>query len=99
MRKVNILCVCGAGLGTSLMAKMKVDKLLKEVGLKANDEATDAGSVRGQKVDLIVTTEAISKALGEVSGSKKVTVKNFADNAEFRNSVLPILNEFMEAGE
>lgn len=29
MKKVNILCVCGAGLGTSLMAKMKVDKLLK----------------------------------------------------------------------
>ena len=50
-------------------------------------------------VDLIVTTEAISKALGEVAGSKMVTVKNFADNAEFRNSVLPILNEFMEAGE
>ncbi len=34
MRKVNILCVCRAGLGTSLMAKMKVDKLLKEVGKK-----------------------------------------------------------------
>ena len=48
---------------------------------------------------LVVYVGKISKALGEVSGSKMVTVKNFADNAEFRNSVLPILNEFMEAGE
>ncbi len=99
MKKFKILCVCGAGLGTSLMAKMKVDKLLKEVGLKADVEATDAGSVRGQKVDLIVTTEAISKALGEIAGVKLVTVRNFANNNEFRESVLPILEEFMREGK
>jgi len=98
MKKYKILCVCGAGLGTSLMAKMKVEKLLREFEIRANVEATDAGSARGQKVDLIITTEAISKALGKMDEVKVVTVKNFADNEEFRSSIIPILEEFRSGG-
>ncbi|HYE82072.1 MAG TPA: PTS sugar transporter subunit IIB [Clostridia bacterium] len=89
---VRILCVCGIGLGTSMMAKMQVDKLCQEIGLKANTEPIDAGSVKGQKADLIVTTTGISKVLKGI-GIKMVVIDNFAKKEELRNILLPVLEE------
>lgn len=91
MARIKILCVCGVGLGTSLMAKMTVDKLLAEIKLDASVEALDAGSAKGQKADLIVTTTGIAKALGDLRGAELVTVDNFADRAALRAKLLPVL--------
>lgn len=90
---VKILCVCGIGLGTSMMAKMQVDKLCQEIGLKANTEPIDAGSAKGQKADLIVTTTGISKVL-KGTNIKMVIIDNFANKGELRSVLLPVLEGF-----
>lgn len=89
---VKILCVCGIGLGTSMMAKMQVDKICNEIGLKANTEPVDAGSVKGQKVDLIVTTTGIAKVLNN-KDVPMVVIDNFADKKKLREILMPVLEE------
>lgn len=91
---VKIFCVCGIGLGTSMMAKMSVDKMCKEVGLKADVEAIDAGSIKGQNADLIVTTKEIAKALGEIKSSKLVIMDNFINKEKMKKELIPVLEQF-----
>ena len=87
---VKILCVCGIGLGTSMMAKMQVEKLCDEVGLKADVEPLDAGSLRGHKSDLVITTTSIAKTLGNMD-TPVVVIENFANKAALREELIPIL--------
>lgn len=91
---MKIYCVCGIGLGTSMMAKITVDKICKEIGIKADVEAIDAGSVKGQKVDIIVTTSGIAKALGNVKVNDLVIVDNFVKKNLIREKLIPVLEKY-----
>ena len=92
---VKIVCVCGIGLGTSMMAKMQVDKMCSEVGLRADVEPLDAGSLKGHKMDLIITTTSISKTLGDVP-APMVIIDNFAAKEKFRQELIPILEKLRD---
>ena len=45
------------GMGSSLIMKMTIDKALRELGVEAEIEHWDAGTVGSKNVDLIVTSE------------------------------------------
>lgn len=49
-----IVCVCGLGMGSSLIMKMSVDKAARELGIDAEIEHWDAGTVGSKHADLIV---------------------------------------------
>lgn len=54
---MHIVCVCGMGLGSSLILKMTVDKALSQLGSTGhNIEHWDAGTVDSKEADLIVTS-------------------------------------------
>lgn len=54
---MHIVCVCGMGLGSSLILKMTVDKALSQLGSTGHDiEHWDAGTVDSKQADLIVTS-------------------------------------------
>lgn len=55
---MHIVCVCGLGMGSSLILKMTVDKAMKELGQPDHDiEHWDAGTVDSRNADLIVTSQ------------------------------------------
>ena len=93
---IKIFCVCGLGMGTSMMAKMSVDKLCREVGLEAKVEAIDAGSVKGQKADLVVTTGGIARALGQLKIDEMVVIDNFVDKKKLREELIPVLERLKQ---
>lgn len=54
---MHIVCVCGLGMGSSLILKMTVDTALKELNVTGHDiEHWDAGTVDSRNADLIVTS-------------------------------------------
>lgn len=54
---MHIVCVCGLGMGSSLILKMTVDKALKELNVTGHDiEHWDAGTVDSRNANLIVTS-------------------------------------------
>ena len=54
---MHIVCVCGLGMGSSLILKMTVDKALNELGATGHEiEQWDAGTVDSKSADLVVTS-------------------------------------------
>lgn len=78
--------VCGNGLGSSLILKINVDKILKELGEKADVEATDVGSVGSSGADLIVTTTQFESNLKNVD-KKIIYVNNVMDKKELKEQL------------
>ena len=55
---MKIICVCGMGLGSSLILKMSVETALKQLGIKDADvEHVSAGTMEGLNHNIIVTAE------------------------------------------
>ena len=80
-----ILTVCGVGMGSSLILRMTVEKVAKELKMiNTKVEHTDISSASSIKADLILTTDEFANIL-----KTKVTipigiVKNYIDIEEIK---------------
>jgi len=97
---LTIICVCGYGLGSGLILKMKIEEILKERGLKSSDyfiEVSAGGTVsmyRTRNVDLFVTSEEYAELCRkDCPDVPLVTVLNFFDVNEIRKSITPVLDK------
>ena len=52
---ISILTVCGNGIGSSLMLKMKIEEICAENNIDATVESIDFNAAQGMNPDLIVT--------------------------------------------
>ncbi|EGP5554352.1 TPA: PTS sugar transporter subunit IIB, partial [Enterococcus faecium] len=52
---MKILAVCGFGVGSSMVLKMSLDKVIKELGLKATVENTDLSTAKATMADVYFT--------------------------------------------
>lgn len=88
---MKILAVCGMGLGSSMVLKLTLGKVLTELGLKADIEVTDISSAKSMQADLIVTSAELAERL---SGSHIpiIAIKNYVDRNEMREKLLVVLD-------
>ena len=84
---LEVITVCGVGMGTSLIMRMTAEEVLKELGLRAHVQAMDVGSARGMHADMLIGqsmhTEEFQGRFPAV-----VTVENFIDKTEMREKIL-----------
>ena len=64
---MKILTVCGMGSGSSLILKINVDAILKELNLKAQVDAIDVGSYKSAEADIIFSTKDLARQLKDAS--------------------------------
>lgn len=76
---MHIVCVCGLGMGSSLILKMTVDKAARQLGLDAEIEHWDAGTVGSKNADLIVTSQDFAERF---AGQKNVIFINNIINTQ-----------------
>ncbi|WP_026883090.1 PTS sugar transporter subunit IIB [Clostridium akagii] len=88
---MNIVTVCGMGMGTSLILKMNMDDILKKNGIKGEVEACDLGSLVGKVADLVVTTYELKSQI-EDKGYNTVYVKNVIDKKAIEEKVMEAIN-------
>ncbi|MCL2400773.1 MAG: PTS sugar transporter subunit IIB [Defluviitaleaceae bacterium] len=82
---MKIICVCGLGMGSSLILKMSVEKAMKQLGVSCDVEHWAAGTMEGMSADLIVTAEDFRD---EMSGrSNVVFVKNVVKVPEIQEEL------------
>ena len=60
---ISILTVCGNGIGSSLMLKMKIEEICAENNIEAQVESIDFNAAQGRKADLIVYCKGISRTI------------------------------------
>jgi PTS system ascorbate-specific IIB component len=83
---MKILCVCGLGQGTSLILRMNVDTVLRQMGIQADVDNTDVSSASSERPDLIITSNELSESLSGHS-SKIVIVNNYFDLNEIKQAL------------
>ena len=88
---MKILCVCGLGMGSSLILKMSVEKAMSELGVYCDVEHWAAGTMEGMKFDLIVAAEDFRD---ELKGRDNVVfVKNVVRVPEIKKGLKAYLEE------
>ena len=60
---MKILCVCGLGMGSSLILKMTVEKAMQQLGIPCEVEHQAAGMMSGLEPDLIVASQDFADEL------------------------------------
>lgn len=84
--------VCGNGLGSSLILKINVDKILKEINQDAEVEATDVGSAGSSGAELIVTTSQFESNLKSIN-KDVIYVNNVMDKEELKEQLEEYFNK------
>ncbi|MFC6715821.1 PTS sugar transporter subunit IIB [Branchiibius cervicis] len=82
------MCVCGMGIGTSVLLKMNVEKAADNLGVDATVTTADISTARGaaQGADLIMTSDELAEELGQISTPVQV-VDNFMDISEIQTKL------------
>jgi len=98
MRKVNILFVCGAGLGSSFACQMAAEDVLSKLGVKnAKLDHSDISSAVSAKPDIIMTAQNFQTQFEKFSvDSKQTTIvylKNIVSKQEIEEKITPVLQE------
>ncbi|HEY8364530.1 MAG TPA: PTS sugar transporter subunit IIB [Haloplasmataceae bacterium] len=87
---MKIVTVCGLGMGSSLILKMTVQSALKELGIKAEVEHWDMGTIKSKVADIIITTTGFTK---NFEGQNNVIfINNIVDKKEVKEALERYLN-------
>lgn len=97
MRKLNILFVCGAGLGSSFACQMAAEDVLSKLGVDAKLDHSDISSAASVKPDIIITAQNFQSQFEKFSidpnQTKIVYLRNIVSKAEIEEKITPVLKE------
>ncbi|MWK39672.1 PTS cellbiose transporter subunit IIB [Actinomadura sp. J1-007] len=77
-RPLEILAVCGVGMGTSLMLKMTAEDALRGLGVEARVENTDVSTARGMSPDVVIGQGMHTSEIGDLAPIV-ITISDFLD--------------------
>jgi len=95
---IKIGCVCGMGLGSGLLVKMGVDKVLERNGFKEGTwlcEVLDISTARQLGIDIYVTTNEFADTL-KTTPAEVVTVLNLFSKEEIEKALIPVYKEVLK---
>lgn len=88
---LNIVTVCGNGIGSSLMLKLKIEEICSENGIKASVESSDFNAAKGRNCDLIVT---VNELASQFDNSQRVAVtRSYINKKKIQEDIIEILLE------
>lgn len=93
---LKVVTVCGNGIGSSLMLKMKIEEIAKENGIAISAESTDSNSATGKDADLFVTVKEFADIFK--NGQKVAYTRSYMNKKKITEDVLPTLKELAEGG-
>jgi ascorbate PTS system EIIB component len=83
---MKLLCVCGLGQGTSLILRMNIENVLRELGITADVDHTDVSSASSMDADYIVTNKELAESLTNTN-AKVIIVNNYFDQQEIKSTL------------
>lgn len=90
---MKILAVCGFGVGSSMVLKMTIDKVVKEMGIKATVENTDLSSAKAETADVYFTSKELATELSNSVKNPVYPVKKYMDKEEVKSQMEKFLSE------
>lgn len=91
MQKMRVAAVCGFGVGSSVILKIKLAEVLQSLDVKAEVITADLTTATSEQVDLIVTSKEIFAQIDGKVSAPIVQVANFLDAAEIKEKLQEVL--------
>ncbi len=90
---MKVICVCGMGLGTSILLKMNTDKAMAKLGIDADVDAADIGTAKGAaaQADFVLTSAELAQELEGLPIPIRI-INNFMDVDEISAAISDVLN-------
>ena len=92
-RRVKILAVCGFGVGTSLILKMNIEKVMREMGIDAEVENIDITTASGSQADFVLTSNELAPMLEGKIQAPIAIITNFMSIPEIREKCTECINQ------
>ena len=94
--KVNVLLVCGMGMGTSTMAELNLKKALKELNIEANLKHTSLGQMNSDRdwADIIFILKNLYNQIKVNEGEHIIPIVNIMNGKEMARQVNELIDEF-----
>lgn len=83
---MKILAVCGHGLGSSFMLEMNIKKALASLGVSAEVEHSDLGSIGAGDADYFVMGHDIASSSG-IPEEKLIVLQSIIDKSELEQKL------------
>jgi ascorbate PTS system EIIB component len=97
LKKVNILFVCGAGLGSSFACQMAAEDVLSKLGVNAKLDHSDISSAVSARPDIIITAQNFQSQFEKFSIDSNLTtivyLRNIVSKQEIEEKITPVLKE------
>ena len=93
---IKVLAICGNGMGTSLVIKMKVKKFLDAQGVEAKMESCSLGEATGylsQGIDIALCSQNLVKNINKPEKTHIIGLKNLMDDKEFGPPLMKVIEE------
>ncbi len=95
---MKIMVVCGFGLGSSMVLKLKLDEVLRAHGIKANTFCADMTTALGENYDIVFTSRDLAKRFENVT-KPVVVIDNFLNKDEIAEKGLGPVREQLDPGK
>ncbi|MFT8356164.1 MAG: PTS sugar transporter subunit IIB [Bifidobacterium aquikefiri] len=88
---MKFLAVCGFGVGSSMVLKMTLDKVIKELGIEAETENTDIASAKAEDADAYFTSAELKPDLESSTNKPVIAIKRYMDASEVKQALVTFL--------
>lgn len=94
--KINVLFVCGYGLGSSAVAEMLVKKGLQAEKINAEVQHTAVGEMNSLKAwaDVVVISKKLAEGLKFDENTHKIEVVNIMDGAGIAKQIGQVVDQY-----
>jgi len=93
--RLKIIAVCGFGVGSSMLLKMKIDEVLKKNGITVSAETADVGSATSTPCDVIFTSKELYPKIAEKVTVPVIAIGNFLDTNEIQEKGLKVVQDLL----
>lgn len=86
---IKIVTVCGNGIGSSLLLRMKVEQIAQGLGIEVDVESSDSNAAVGKKADLYVTVKEFANIFP--TEAKVCIVTSYTNRKKIEADLVPVL--------
>ena len=86
---LKVLAACGNGMGSSMIIKMKIEKILKEMGKDCSVHHASVGEAKTQAkdFDVVIVSQMFAKDFSVPANVKVIGLLNLLDEKEIRTKL------------
>ena len=94
MKELKVQAVCGFGVGSSMLLKMKLDQAFRKNNIEATVFAGDVATSTSTECNVIFTSRELAEAIVSRAKCPVIVINSFVDKVEIEEKVLKFMTDY-----